>query len=58
MKFLLLYDIKIYVNNFLIQIDTSAISSYTPAYTKITIYFISIAYTTTTIYTHKLLDLF
>jgi uncharacterized membrane protein len=40
LKFLLLYDIK-YVNNLLVQIDTSTISSYTPAYTNNAIYFIS-----------------
>jgi hypothetical protein len=51
-KFLLLYDIKIYVNNLLVQIDTSAISSYTPAYTNIAIYFISSAYCTTPMPTH------
>jgi hypothetical protein len=45
-------DMKIYVNNLLVQIDTSAISSYTPAYTNIVIYFISTAYTTTTMHTH------
>jgi hypothetical protein len=38
-KFLLLYDMKIYVNNLLVQIDTSAASSYTHAYTNIEIYF-------------------
>jgi hypothetical protein len=57
-KFLLLYDMKIYVNNLLVQIDTSAISLYTPVYTNIAIYFISTAYTTITMHTHKLLILF
>jgi hypothetical protein len=42
---------KIYVNNLLVQIDTSATSSYAPVYTSIAIYFISIAYTTTTMHT-------
>jgi hypothetical protein len=46
------HDIKIYVNNFLVQIDASATSSYTPVYTNIAIYFISTAYTTTTMHTH------
>jgi hypothetical protein len=54
----LLYDMKIYVNNILVQIDTSTTSSYTLAYTNIFIYFISTAYTTTTMHTHKLLDPF
>jgi hypothetical protein len=40
------------VNNLLVQIDTSATSSYTTAYTNIAIYFITIAYTTTTMHTH------
>jgi hypothetical protein len=31
---------------------------YTPAYTNIAIYFISTAYTTITMHTHKLLDPF
>jgi hypothetical protein len=35
-KFLLLYDMK-YVNNLLVQIDTSATSSYTTVYTNIVI---------------------
>jgi hypothetical protein len=52
-KFLLLYDMKIYVNNLLVQINTSATSSYTPAYTNIAIYFISTAYTIITMHTHK-----
>jgi hypothetical protein len=56
-KFLLLYDMK-YVKNLLVQIDTSATSSYTPAYTNIAIYFISTAYTIITMHTHKLLDPF
>jgi hypothetical protein len=43
---------KIYVNNLLVQIDTSATSPYTPGYTNIVIYFISIPYTTTTMHTH------
>jgi hypothetical protein len=43
---------KIYVNNLLVQIDASATSSYTPTYTNIAIYFISTAYTTTTMHTH------
>jgi hypothetical protein len=51
-------DIKVYVNNLLVQIDTPATSSYTPAYTNIAIYFISTPYTTTTVHTHKLLDPF
>jgi hypothetical protein len=46
------------VNNLFVQINTSATSSYAPAYTNIVIYFISTAYTTTTIHTHKLLDPF
>jgi hypothetical protein len=46
---------KIYVSNLLVQINTSATSSYTPRYTNIAIYFISIEYTTTTMHTHKLL---
>jgi hypothetical protein len=45
-------DIKIYVNNLLVQIDTSTTSSYTPSYTNIAIYFISTTYTTTTMHTH------
>jgi hypothetical protein len=49
------YCIKIYMNNLVVRIDTSATSSYTPAYTNIAIYFISTAYTTTTMHTHKLL---
>jgi hypothetical protein len=44
--------IKIYVNNLLDQIDTSATSSYTPAYTNTVIYFINTGYTTTTMHTH------
>jgi hypothetical protein len=44
---------KIYVSNLLVQIDTSATSSYTPAYTNIVIYFISIAYTATSMHTHR-----
>jgi hypothetical protein len=51
-EILLLYDKKIYVNNLLVRVDTSATSSYTPAYTNIAIYFISTAYTTTTMHTH------
>jgi hypothetical protein len=57
-EFLLLYDTKIYVNNLLVQIDTSATSSYTHAYTNVSIYFLSTAYTTITMHTHKLLDPF
>jgi hypothetical protein len=49
---------KLYVNNLLVQIDTFTTSSYTHAYTNIAIYFISIAYTTITMHTHKLLDPF
>jgi hypothetical protein len=40
------------MSNILVQIDTSATSSYTPAYTNIVVYFISTAYTTTTMHTH------
>jgi hypothetical protein len=40
------------VNNLLVQIDTSATSSYTHVYTNIVIYFISTTYTTTTMHTH------
>jgi hypothetical protein len=40
------------VNNLLVQIDTFAISSYTPGYINIAIYFMSTAYTTTTMHTH------
>jgi hypothetical protein len=43
------------VNNLLAQIDSSTTLSYTPAYTNIAIYFISTAYTTTTMHTHNLL---
>jgi hypothetical protein len=43
---------KIYVNNLLVQFDTSATSSYTLAYTTIAIYFISTAYMTTSMHTH------
>jgi hypothetical protein len=49
---------KIYVNNLLVQIDTSVTSSYTPVYTSIAIYFINTTYTTTTMHKHKLLDPF
>jgi polyferredoxin len=51
-KFLLLYDMKIYVNNLLVQIDTFATSSYTPTYTSIAIYFISTVDTITNMDTH------
>jgi hypothetical protein len=43
---------KIYVNNLLVQIDTSTTSSCKPTYTNIVIYFISTAYTTTNMHTH------
>jgi hypothetical protein len=49
---LLLYDMKIYVNNLLVQIETFATSSHAPAYPNIIIYFISTAYTSTTMHTH------
>jgi hypothetical protein len=54
---MLLYDIK-YVNNLLVQIDTSVTSLYTSAYTNIAIYFINTVYTIITTHTHKLLDPF
>jgi hypothetical protein len=41
-----------YVNNLLVQIDISAPSSYTTAYTNIVLYFISTTYTTATMHTH------
>jgi hypothetical protein len=47
-----------YVNNLLVQIDTSATLSYTPAYTNIDIDFISTAYTMRIMHTHMLLDPF
>jgi hypothetical protein len=43
---------KIYVDNLLVQIDTSATSSYRHGYTNIAIYFIGTAYTITTMHTH------
>jgi hypothetical protein len=55
-KFMHFYEMK-YGKNLCAQIDTSTTSSYTTTYNNI-VYFISIAYTITTMHTHKLLDLF